>query len=126
MQTAALINPLGLDLHDGTGYAPRHDVYDPAKRDQIAADMTLQGWRGAPIVADVETAQAITGSHRVSAARLSGTAIPVVDLADLTEACGINLWDYVADYGDDLENALPHLCAELPADVREAYGLDID
>jgi hypothetical protein len=125
MQTAALINPLGLDLHDGTHYAPRHEVYDPAKRDQLAADMTATGWQGAPIVADAETAQAITGSHRVSAANLAEIEIPAVDLADLTQACGIDLWEFVADYAD-LEDALPHLCAALPADVREAYGLDID
>jgi hypothetical protein len=125
MQTAALINPLGLDLHDGTHYAPRHDVYDPAKRDQIAADMTANGWQGAPVVADTETAQAITGSHRVSAARLAEAEIPAVDIFDLADAAGIDLYDLIDTYGT-LEGALPRFCADLPADVRDAYGLDID
>lgn len=125
MQTAVIANPLALDLHDGTHYAPRHDVYDPAKRDQIAADMTANGWQGAPIVADTTTCQAITGSHRISAARLADVEVPVVDLADLAAACGIDLWEFTADYVD-LEDALPHLCAALPAFVRDAYGLDID
>ena len=122
-----LTNPLNLDIHDATNYAPRHDVYDPTKRDHIAADMTTNGWHGAPIVADTDTARAITGSHRISAANRAGVAIPAVDLTDLARACGIDPWEYIADNGySDLEDALPHLCAELPADVRDAYGLDID
>ncbi|MEO3856264.1 ParB/RepB/Spo0J family partition protein [Acrocarpospora sp. B8E8] len=123
MQTTA--NPLDLQIHNGHGFAPRHEVYDPAKRDQLAADMTANGWQGPPVVADVDTAQAITGSHRIPAARLADIAIPVVDIADLAEACGIDLWEFVADHGT-LEDALPAFCAALPADVRDAYGLDID
>jgi len=119
-------NPLNLPIHDGTQYAPRHEVYDPAKRDRLAADMATRGWADAPIVADVEAARAITGSHRIAAARITGTEVPAVDLAELCKACGIDLWEFVTDGGyADLEDALPHLCAALPVGVAEAYGLDI-
>lgn len=124
MQTATAANPLGLDLHDGTGFAPRHEVRDEIHRDTIAADMAANGWTGAPIVANVETTQAITGSHRIPAAAIAGIAVPAVDLAELCDACGIDLWEFAADYAD-LEDALPHLCDALPAEIREAYGLDI-
>jgi hypothetical protein len=125
MQTATVINPLGLDIHDGDQYAPRHDVYDPAKRDQIAEHMSLHGWQGAPVVADTATAQAITGSHRVAAAGIADIEIPVVDVFDLADATGIDLYDLIDTYGG-LEDALPRFCAEVPAAIREAYGLDID
>lgn len=120
-------NPLDLKVHDGTQYAPRHGVVDPAKRDRLAADMAANGWIGAPVVGDVETAQAITGSHRIPAAHAAGIEVPAVGLAELTAACGIDLWEFVATGGYvDLEDALPHLCAALPGNIVEAYGLDIE
>ncbi|MER7126730.1 ParB/RepB/Spo0J family partition protein [Micrococcus luteus] len=120
-------NPLGLDLdlHDGTQYAPRHEVRDVGHMEQIAASMTTHGWQGAPIVADTATAQAITGSHRIAAARLAEVDVPAVDVFDLAAACGIDLYGLIDTYGT-LEDALPAFCAETPTDVREAYGLDID
>lgn len=120
-----VINPLGLDLHDGSGYAPRHEIRDPLHLETIAADMTRNGWSGAPIVARVDWAQAITGSHRIPAAALADIDIPVVDIFDLADACGVDLDDLIATYGG-LEDALPAFCAEVPADIAEAYGLDID
>ncbi|MGW4425795.1 hypothetical protein [Streptosporangium sp. NPDC004631] len=120
-----VINPLGLDLHDGTGYAPRHEVRNTLHMETIAADMTRDGWTGAPIVGRVDWAQAITGSHRIPAAALAGVDVPVVDIFDLADATGIDLDDLIATYGG-LEEALPAFCAEVPADIAEAYGLDID
>ncbi len=124
MQTAT-VNPLDLDIHDGTNFAPRHEVRDQAHLEQITASMITSGWTGAPIVADVETAQAITGSHRIVAAKAAGIDVPAVDVFDLAEACGIDLYDLIETYGA-LEDALPRLCALASAEIREAYGLDID
>lgn len=123
-----VVNPCGLAIYDGSQYAPRHEVYDPAKRDRLADALAARGWQGAPIVADVQTAQAITGSHRIAAARQAGVKeVPAVDIADLADAVGIDLWEYITEGGyADLEDALPHLCADLPAEVVEAYGLDSD
>jgi ParB-like chromosome segregation protein Spo0J len=122
MQT---VNPLDLDLHDATSYTPRHEVRDQAHRDQIAASMTEHGWTGAPIVADTECWQAITGSHRLNAARMAEIDIPAVDIFDLADAAGVDLYDLIGTYGT-LEDALPRFCAEVPSHVRDAYGLDID
>jgi hypothetical protein len=121
MQT---VNPLNLDLHDGTNYTPRHEVRDQAHRDRIAAGMTAHGWVGAPIVADTECWQAITGSHRLNAAQATGINVPAVDIFDLADACGIDLCDLIAVHLT-LEDALPHFCDSLPSDIRDAYGMDI-
>jgi ParB/Sulfiredoxin domain len=47
---------------------------------KVGASMQKHGWKGRPILAFYSTMgalQAITGSHRITAARLTGTPVPV-------------------------------------------------
>lgn len=61
----------------GKQVVTRNGVTDVNKLDDLIADMVVHGWRGRPIiVADMgEWIQAFTGSHRLTAASVTG-AIP--------------------------------------------------
>lgn len=58
----------------------RNGVTDPRKLDELILDMWENGWRGRPvIVADMgDYVQAFTGSHRLTAASVTGVAPDVV------------------------------------------------
>ncbi|MFI7470515.1 hypothetical protein [Nonomuraea sp. NPDC049646] len=130
MQTATVLNPLGLDLIDTTGYAPLHEVRDEDHRDASAADMREHGWNGAPLVVLPDYALSLTGVHRRAAAELAELdEIPGVSLEAIFEACGLDMWELINDdeayaaasaYYDFSRLVEDHL----PADVIEAYGLD--
>jgi hypothetical protein len=118
-------NPLGLDvIDDVTGYAPRHEVTDPSKAEALAEDMRARGWHGAPVVVMRDYATALTGTHRLAAAEVAGIAVPGVDAEDLLAACGIDLWERREEF-DLLDEALETLLTEIPADVRDTYGIDL-
>lgn len=119
-------NPLDLTvIDDVTGYAPAHDVDDPGKVEKLAAAMEEHGWQGAPIVVLRDYAQAITGVHRLAAAEQAGIAVPGVDIEELLDACGIDLWERRDDIDAELDEVIRVLIDELPAEVRETYGLDL-
>jgi ParB-like chromosome segregation protein Spo0J len=119
-------NPLGLTvIDDVTGFVPAHAVTDPAKADKLAADMDAHGWQGAPIVVHRDYAQALTGVHRLAAADRAGIAVPGVDIEELLEACGLDLWAVREEQGGELEDAIRVLIDQLPTHVRDAYGLDL-
>lgn len=121
-------NPLGLPLIDDVaGYAPRHEVTDPDKADDLAKDMAARGWQGAPLVVHRDYVQALTGVHRLAAAEEAEIAVPGVDVEELLAACDIDLWERRdSDLADlDLDEVLETLLAELPADVQTAYGIDL-
>src|SRR5690606_3335380 len=119
-------NPLDLDLiHDVTGFAPAHDVDDPDKVEKLAADMGANGWQGAPLVVLRDYAQAVTGVHRLAAAEQAGIAVPGVDMEELLEACDLDLWATCEEQGGEMWRALVVLADEIPAEVRDAYGLDL-
>lgn len=121
-----LANPLELDIiEDVTGYAPAHDVDDPRKVETLAADMQARGWKGAPIVVLRDYAQAVTGVHRLAAAERAGLAVPGVDIEELLDACGIDLWERRDDTDAELADVIRVLIAELPAEIRDTYGLDL-
>lgn len=131
MQTATLLNPLDVGVIDTTGYAPFHEVRDEAVRDSLAADMRLRGWHGAPLVVLPDHVLSLTGVHRRAAAEIAELEeIPGVSLEDLFEACGLDMWELI---NDDEEYArasgyydFSRLIEDhLPADVIEAYGLDM-
>ncbi|MFB9476964.1 hypothetical protein [Nonomuraea salmonea] len=123
-ERVTVANPLNLRLCDGSHFEPRHEIVEYAKYERLVDDMSERGWSGPPIVADVEACRAVTGSHRIPAAHSAGITAPAVDLADLTEKCGVDLQKFVARYGE-LEFALPALCDRLPSRITDAYGLDI-
>lgn len=119
-------NPLDLDLiHDVTGFAPAHDVDDPDKVEKLAADMGANGWQGAPLVVLRDYAQAVTGVHRLAAAEQAGIAVPAVDIEELLDVYGIDLWARCEELNGELWDALMVLVSELPADICDAYGLDL-
>lgn len=127
MQMTGAANPLGLEValvQPGT-LTPLHGTDRPADLAAIAASMAAHGWQGAPVVIDDrmlgEGGYLITGHHRNAAAQATGTAIPVVTLADLCAACGTDLEAFCdGSYDSDWEAVF----GELPDAVRAAYGID--
>lgn len=123
MQTA---NPLALSLiEDVTGYAAPHDVTDEGKVEALVTAMRQHGWQGAPIVVLPDYARALTGAHRLPAAEQAGIIVPGVDAEALFAECGIDLWERAEETDADLDDVLIAVIAELPAEVRNTYGLDL-
>lgn len=128
--TMVLTNPLELDIEWSTGVEPldMHTMHPEPEEDKVgalAADMEQRGWHGAPIVAWGN--RAWTGTHRIAAWNaIDGDLIPVVQLDDLLDAHGLNINDYdeLLDY--DEAYAVARMAADLPADTRTAYGLDLE
>jgi hypothetical protein len=112
-----------------------HDADDEVKLEQLADAMRRDGWVGAPVVViEREDADplAVTGSHRIAAAREVGIDVPTVLLADLVAQRGGNLAEMIADFeaaGFDRDSATIEaairVVGQLPADVVEHYGLDM-
>lgn len=130
MQTATVLNPLGVEVIDTTGYAPLHEVRDEDHRNALAADMRERGWHGAPLVVLPDYALSLTGVHRRAAAELAELdEIPGVSLEAIFEECGLDLWDVIHS-DEEYLNAVSYwdfsrmVEDKLPADVIEAYGLD--
>lgn len=123
-----ITNPLGLPvIDDVTGFAALHEVTAPEQVGQLAADMADCGWRGAPLVVRRDHALLVTGVHRQAAAQHAGIAVPGVDLEELLDACGIDLWardEELGGLGWDL-TLVELINNEIPGDVVEAYGLDL-
>ena len=73
---------------------PLHEVRDAAKRDALMASMTKVGWQGRPILAVRQAdgaLMAITGSHRIDAARRVGVTPDVLIIDDVTMSDGTEL-----------------------------------
>lgn len=117
---------------DPNRIAPLHDAEDEAKLADLVESMAANGWVGAPVVVittEDGDPQAITGSHRIAAAREVGIDVPTVDVADLLAAHGRDLAGLVAEFeaaGFDLPwyGVVARLSELLPADVLGYYGLD--
>lgn len=127
-KTESLPNSLGLDVtwQQPGILVPRHGIDRPADRDAIAASMDEDGWQGAPLVVDdrmLNGGYLITGNHRHDASIAAGLeAIPTVTLADLCEACGVDLDAYCdGSYDSEWEAAF----FAIPAEDRAAYGIDL-
>lgn len=103
---------------------PVNGVDDAEKLSQLVASMTAHGWNGAPIVADLGIAQALTGSHRLAAAEAAGIEAPVVDIRDLCADHDLD-WDLLVEERGDWYEAARWLDHYLPSDVSITYGLDI-
>jgi hypothetical protein len=123
--TDTLANPLNLDVtwQQPGDLSPSHGIDRPADRDSIAENMAVNGWQGAPLVVDdrmTDGGYLITGNHRQAAAISAGIEVPVVTLADLCEAVGVDLEAYCdGSYDSEWEPAF----WAIPADVRDAYGI---
>lgn len=107
---------------------PAHQADDADRLAALRASMDENGWVGAPVLVDGE--QALTGSHRITAAaREMLDAIPRVEVRDLAAAYGID-WDaLVADQcGDETllwYRAAIELADLLSADVVAYLGMDL-
>jgi hypothetical protein len=131
VRTAILVNPLGLAVEWRSSPSPMHEVTDREHVRVLAAAMERDGWNGPPVVADYELRsagqdKAYTGVHRLAAWQEAGhDEVPCVWIEDIAEAAGVD-WDALLDgHGGDSYEAAADLCYRLPADVREAYGLDV-
>jgi len=118
-------NPLNLNIIDATGYVTGQYDRDAGHVNEIAASMETHGWHGAPLVVLSDYARAYTGTHRLAAAEQAGLdEVPAVELADLFEACDLDLWEICETEGLSILEDRPEILAHLPQDVRAAYGLD--
>lgn len=110
---------------------PPHEPQDEAKLEGLIADMRARGWVGPPIlvVGDPEEdgeLLALTGSHRLRAARVAGLdTVPVamtdlptgwsVDGADLIDAGGCTCRDFAGLCHEDFEPEAKALLRDPPA-----------
>jgi hypothetical protein len=107
---------------------PLHTPDDHDKVNQLATDMAVNGWRGAPLIVDGDSA--ITGSHRIAAvARLinrDGTEvlIPRVEITDLLDLWGVDWAEYVQDHDGDWYRAVVATGGLLPTELVAYLGLD--
>jgi len=102
-------------------YTPFHTVQDQEKLRVLTASMERHGWQGVPLVADGE--QLITGAHRYRAALAAGIDAQIVDIRAIYCA-----WDELhAEYGCPTADERDYVCAleDLPAELRDAYGIDV-
>lgn len=92
---------------------PLHPVHDPSKRAKLQQSMETSGWQGRPIltISTGEEEEAITGSHRIYAARRAGLAtVPVISVKyeDLVEAAadlGYDPTEIINSLRDDEDRA---------------------
>lgn len=119
--TSQITNPLNLDIIDATGQGDRDDD----RVNEIVASMEAHGWQGAPLVVLADYARAYTGTHRLAAAeRAVLDEVPAVDLADLFEACGLDLWQVCDENRLSVLDDRPEVLSHLPSHVLVAYALD--
>lgn len=120
--------------HDPHRIEPPHFPEDDDKLAQLTESMRRDGWIGAEVVVidrDDADPWAITGSHRIAAAREAGVDVPTIRLADLFAEHGASLADLIADYEaagfhrDDAAHEVAIRATDyLPANVIDHYGLD--
>ena len=99
----------------GKQVVTRNGVTDVNKLDDLIADMVVHGWRGRPIiVADMGGyVQAFTGSHRLTAASVTGAIPELVWLPTMLSEDGC-AGIYFANDDDDLLRVFQGLEADHP------------
>jgi hypothetical protein len=78
---------------------PVNEVQDKEKLKQLVSSMKKEGWKGRPIavLSYGDQYQALTGSHRIFAARKAGIKVPVVVIPDRAAIGNRNLAAGVID-----------------------------
>jgi len=102
---------------------PPHEVRDKEKLVDLVSKMEKDGWQGRPILA-VDLGQgpeALTGSHRIAAARIAGIEVPVImidseignyqdseerDIRDLMKESADDMADWLKEAGYENESNL--------------------
>lgn len=108
-----------------------HAFPDPAHVSKLAAAMTQTGWVGAPVLTfTADVVCAVTGTHRIAAARQTGTDVPTLDLAEVTDDTMIGIAERVEAatgyWPSDLEIATIGFAQALTDEQIAAHGLDTD
>lgn len=104
-----------------TAFDPPHPVTDPDKVRALADDMAEWGWQGPPLL--VDGADALTGSHRLAAARAADVElVPVVTVDEVLDAFDLDRV-MLAGCGDVYTRAM-RLRVLLPGDVVAFLGVD--
>lgn len=88
------------DMTEVKRITPLHEVRDTEKLDSLVASMKKNGWQGRPILAyDIgDGLEALTGSHRIAAAKKAGIEdIPVLKISD-------DIANYIDDYGRSIKD----------------------
>jgi ParB-like chromosome segregation protein Spo0J len=118
-------------MRDPNRIRPWQPVFDETLLDHLVDAMTRHGWKGAPllVIGHGDDPLAITGSHRIEAARQVGIDVPTHDLHDLLAEHGLNLAVLDAatgvPAGDDFHyETVVRLPLFLPAVVVAFYGID--
>lgn len=108
-----------------TNLTAPHEVRDHAKKLVLAAHILRDGWRGAPLVLDGDET-CLTGTHRLAACRLIEFPIrdiPTVDIRDVFAEADMDFDELVGESYD--WNDYAWAIAQLPAAIRDEYGLDL-
>ena len=113
----------------GKQVVTRNGVTDSRKLDALILDMWQRGWQGRPIiVADIgDYVQAFTGSHRLTAASVTGVTPTLVWLpTTLSEDDWVDI--HFANDDDDLLKVFSDLEADHPemADVVAVMQQEVD
>lgn len=135
-------NPLNLPIFNAQHFNPhpwrRHVDDEAAERDELAAAMSKHGWQGAPVVAIQQLAEVLCGNRKFLAARQAELSpIPAVDIFELLDAAGVSYTAYQEKHlavlkerfrrsAYEFMHVIVAICMELPAEIRDAYGVDLD
>lgn len=123
---------------DATRISTPHEVRDSAKLAGLVESMRHEGWVGRPVLALSDPSQglrALTGSHRIAAARVAGVAVPALvieqeDLPagyelDLALGCGLIVDGEAINDQNDMLAAIESIDAEAADLMRQDMSLEI-
>lgn len=117
------VNPFHIMPLNETG---SHEAPDPDDVAELAESMTENGWQGAPILA--YAGSALTGTHRIAAAREAGVNVNVLDLNDILDDAGSVIQTVQSDneWAEWSQVAAAVMTEVLGQNLAEALGMDLD
>lgn len=121
---------MGIIERDATRIHAMHETSihpdpDPERVAELAADMRAHGWQGAPVLTWGDLA--ISGTHRIVAAREAEVMVPTLDVGAITGDADAKLVQIMECLRlDSLESAAMLFRVVLGDDEAEALGCDLD
>ncbi len=108
-----------VELFDPNNIEPPHEVRDDKKLDSLVHRMEEEGWVGRPILMyDTGQAnQALTGSHRIAAARKAGIEIPILKVDE-------DVLNYEDENGDTISEIVYRDADEIAEFLKKAGDND--
>jgi len=133
-----VLSDLPVTHEDPNRLQPWNDPEDSGKLATLTEAMRTNGWSGPPVVVipghdygwGEGSPVAVTGSHRIYAARDAGIDVPTVRLDDVLSHFGTSLAKLDEEYSVDPasdpthEDAIRRLNEVLPREVVDHYGFD--